>query len=64
MCNRILQETYTVNLEKPEGSSLGFSVLGKRVAGTLCVCVKGVNKGGLAEQEGSISIGDRIIKVR
>lgn len=52
-----------VTLTKPDGGSLGFSVVGKTVGSLVSICVKGLNKGGVAEKNGFINVGDRIVKV-
>lgn len=54
-----------MNLEKPtKDNSLGFSVLGMFAHGVVFACIKGVTNGGIAEVDGNIKAGDRIMQVR
>lgn len=48
-----------VVLEKPPSGELGFSLVG----GEYGIFVKSVSPGGLADIEGSLQVGDRLLKV-
>nr|XP_014345459.1 PREDICTED: tyrosine-protein phosphatase non-receptor type 13 [Latimeria chalumnae] len=49
----------TVTLEKPESGGLGFSLVG----GENGIFVKSVSPGGVADLEGNLQVGDRLLQV-
>lgn len=53
------EQIVKLQLDKPPGGGLGFSVIG----GERGIFVKSVTPGGTADTEGRLQIGDRLLKV-
>ncbi|XP_072164796.1 tyrosine-protein phosphatase non-receptor type 13-like [Diadema setosum] len=52
-----------IELEKPEGGGLGFSVIGAEKGGKTSIFVKTVTPDGVAGRDGRLKVGDRLLQV-
>ncbi len=52
-----------IDLEKPESGSLGFSLTGGMKGGKTTILVKTITPDGIADKDGRLKIGDRILQV-
>jgi len=50
-------------LDKPVGGSFGFSIHCREIDDNEYLFVKKVHNGGLAEQDGRLNVGDRLLQV-
>ncbi|XP_063969005.1 tyrosine-protein phosphatase non-receptor type 13-like isoform X2 [Lytechinus pictus] len=52
-----------IELEKPEGGGLGFSVVGAEKGGKTSIFIKTVTPDGVACRDGRLKVGDRLLQV-
>ncbi|XP_022099878.1 tyrosine-protein phosphatase non-receptor type 13-like isoform X2 [Acanthaster planci] len=52
-----------IELEKPANGSLGFSLTGAMKGGKTSIFIKTVTPGGVAEKDGRLRVGDRLLQV-
>ncbi|XP_030835107.1 tyrosine-protein phosphatase non-receptor type 13 isoform X4 [Strongylocentrotus purpuratus] len=52
-----------IELEKPEGGGLGFSVVGAEKGGKTSIFIKTVTQDGVASRDGRLKVGDRLLQV-
>ena len=53
-----------IELEKPEGGGLGFSVVGAEKGGKTSIFIKTITADGVAGKDGRLKVGDRVLQVR